>query len=236
MKHEHTTNHTTPATPTKKTFYFGGIDYNNTGRKDYPVYVTIEYREKDGKKVFTASGRIGARCGGQCLDTIAKYINNPTFNEIFRLWKLYHLNDMHPECEHQAAAGWRETAKESVPLYTFTMTTDAIREQNSIKNAVLQAAINGESLRLSKNKRLVLALDYSITSHTETLPQPSAPYYKLKSTEIKSLGWLSESEHPRGILSRPCPVCGYKYGTSWVYFPIPEEDEQKIYNLLRMEQ
>lgn len=30
----------------------------------------------------------------------------------------------------------------------------------------------------------------------------------------KALGWLRENEHPDGILCKPCPVCGYKYGTS----------------------
>ena len=51
-------------------------------------------------------------------------------------------------------------------------------------------------------------------------------------TEVKALGWLREDEHPEGILSRACPVCGYKYGSSWVYFPIPADDERIIEKLL----
>lgn len=222
----------------KKLFDFGKIDYYGRGSRRNAVTVDIEYTEKDGKKVFTASGMIwnstrsDCICGGQCLDTIAQYIKNPTFKQIFRLWNLYHLNDMHPECEHQAAAGWREKAAEKMTLYKFTMTTEAITEQNRTKSAVLRAAQDGETLRLSKEKRLVLGLDYSITSHSETLPETIAPYYKLKSTETKALGWLRESEHPDGILCKPCPVCGYAYGSKWVYFPIPEEDEKIIYKLL----
>lgn len=222
----------------KKRFDFGKIDYYGRGSRRNAVTVDVEYTEKDGKKVFTASGMIwnSARsdciCGGQCLDTIAQYIKNPTFKQIFRLWNLYHLNDMHPECEHQAAAGWREKAAEKVTLYKFTMTTEAITEQNRTKSAVLRAAQDGETLRLSKEKRLILGLDYSITHHSETLPETIAQYYKLKSTEIKTLGWLRESEHPDGILCKPCPVCGYAYGSKWVYFPIPEEDEKIIYKLL----
>lgn len=109
----------------KKIFDFGKIDYTGTGRKTDIV------------------------AGGQCLDIIARYIKTPLFKEIYRLWKLYHLNDMHPECEHQAAQGWTH-----------------------------------------------------------------------------------EHEHSRGILGKPCPVCGYKYGHGWNYFPIPEQDEQAIYKLL----
>lgn len=222
----------------KKRFDFGCIDYEGRGKALNRVTVEMEYKEENGKKRFSVSAsvwnsrRSDIVAGGQCLDTIAPYITDPLYKEILRLWELYHLNDMHPECEHQAAAGWREKAAEKVTLYKFTMTTEAITEQNRTKSAVLRAAQDGETLRLSKEKRLILGLDYSITHHSETLPETIAQYYKLKSTETKTLGWLRESEHPDGILCKPCPVCGYAYGSKWVYFPIPEEDEKIIYKLL----
>ena len=225
----------------KKRFNFGKIDYYGRGSRRNAVTVDIEYRENDGKKEFTASAEIwnstgsDCVCGGQCLDTVAQYIKHPVFKEIYRLWKLYHLNGMRPECIHQAAAGWREKAAEKVTLYKFTLTPEALREQNSIKNAVLQAAKDGEPLRLSDEKRAVLSLDYSRTSHAETLPASIAAFYKLKETEIKMLGWLREEEHPGGILCKPCPECGYKYGSAWVYFPIPAEDEKIIYKLFETE-
>jgi len=81
----------------KKTFNFGKIKYN-TNRKENPVTVTIKLTD-DG--CFTASGYIYNRlktdclCCGQCLDTIKKYMpHNKTFNQIYDIWKKYHLNDM----------------------------------------------------------------------------------------------------------------------------------------------
>lgn len=80
----------------KKTFKFGKIAYYSK-RRINTVTVTVEF--EDG--VFTASGDIynmthtDIVCGGQCLDTIAEYIHTPLFKEIYRLWKLYHNNDMH---------------------------------------------------------------------------------------------------------------------------------------------
>lgn len=86
----------------RKTFEFGKVDYLNHNRKDCAVEVEVELREKDDKIVFSACGRVwNARhtdiyCGGQCLDEIKELIpDNETFNKIHRLWKLYHLNDMH---------------------------------------------------------------------------------------------------------------------------------------------
>ena len=37
------------------------------------------------------------------------------------------------------------------------------------------------------------------------------------------LGWLKPEEHPEGLLCRPCPVCGYRYGTSWVREEVPQD-------------
>lgn len=88
----------------KKTFEFGKIAY--FGKRKINL-VTVEVEFKEG--CFTACGNIynmrqtDIVCGGQCLDTIAEYIHTPLFRKIYRLWKLYHLNDMHagtPEQEN----------------------------------------------------------------------------------------------------------------------------------------
>lgn len=223
----------------KRKFNFGKIDYFNCGKANNLVEVDIEYKEDRDKKRFSASARVWNSChsdivaGGQCLDDIAPYIDNPTFREILRLWKLYHLNDMHPECHHQNAMGWREKATEKVVLHTFTLISEVISKQNSIKRAIMSACILKGSVSIADEEKFILALEYSITTHKESLPKEIAQYYKLSKSEVKTLGWLRENEHPDGILCKPCPVCGYKYGSSWVYFPIPKDDERIIIKLLR---
>jgi hypothetical protein len=91
---------------TKKTFKFGKIDYNGTGRKINAVTVEVKY---DGEK-FSASGNIwnskktDILCGGQCLDEMYQHLkNNKTFLMIYSLWKQYHLNDMTPGTPKQMA-------------------------------------------------------------------------------------------------------------------------------------
>ncbi len=37
------------------------------------------------------------------------------------------------------------------------------------------------------------------------------------------LTWVSEKEHPKGLLSKPCPTCGYKYGTQWLHEDVPQD-------------
>ena len=100
----------------KKTFNFGKVDYLGIGKKNCPVEVEVELDENG---VFTASGMIynhmktDCYCGGQCLDTIAKYVDDKTFNEIYTLWKKWHLNDMHAGTieQEQALNNWEEKPK-----------------------------------------------------------------------------------------------------------------------------
>lgn len=47
----------------------------------------------------------------------------------------------------------------------------------------------------------------------------------------KTLGWLRPSEHPDGLLTRECPVCGYKYGTAWKFEAVPEDVLEFLHDL-----
>lgn len=232
----------------KRTFDFGLIDYENRGTARNRVTVEMEYKTDGDKKVFSVSANVwNARhsdivCGGQCLDSIAAYIDSPLYSEILRLWKLYHLNDMHPECEHQHAAEWHKIASKKVTLYHWRMTQEAMSEQKAAEKAALTALRCGETFKPTIKQKFFAALSYSLTTYTETPPENVAKYYEPKKplyagdrghTETKALGWLRENEHPDGILSKPCPVCGYKYGTSWVYYPIPADDEAIICKILK---
>lgn len=234
----------------KKTFTFEKIDYETPGIKKNLVTVEMRYKEENGKKRFSVCGNVwngrnsDIVCGDQCLDTIAKYIKDPVFVEIHRLWKLYHLNDMHPECEHQAALGWRDLAEKEVTLYHWHITQETREKQDSAKRAAVSALKRGETFTPTAEQTFFASLPYSLTTHEETLPAETAPFYKPKKplysgdkghTEKKLLGWLREDEHPDGILGKMCPVCGYRYGHAWQYFPIPPEDEKIIYKLMEVQ-
>lgn len=225
----------------RRIFNFGKIAYYSNRRENL-VTVEVELTEKDGKHVFTASGNIWNRLhtdiisGGQNLDEIAKTPvgHNPTFKEIYRLWKLYHLNDMHPECKHQAELGWREIAGETVKIYNFTMNSETSRLRSEIKDKVIKAAKNGDAYIPDETERKILNLEYFYKTFSEELPDDLKDYYKFDKSETKLKGWLYPSEHPDGILTKECPVCGYKYGTKWNHFEIDENDLIKINELMEV--
>lgn len=45
---------------------------------------------------------------------------------------------------------------------------------------------------------------------------------------------LWTKEEKAKMIGKPCPVCGYKYGTSWVYQEIPESDLLRIKEIINM--
>lgn len=93
----------------EKTFRFGKIDGYGNGRKTCPAEVEIELKDTADGPEFTASGCVWNPShttsirGGQCLDYIASFVEDPTFQEIYRLWKLYHLNSMRAGSPKQEA-------------------------------------------------------------------------------------------------------------------------------------
>jgi hypothetical protein len=134
----------------KKTFNFGKINYNGTGKR-YPVTVNVELKKRGGDDVFrmengqrvytgektpvyyefTASAMIGKRCGGQCLDTIARHIGElddpATFRKIHAYWKKYHLNGMHagtPEQEN-AIDEWKKAGNK----YDYSAVCEMLKER-----------------------------------------------------------------------------------------------------------
>jgi hypothetical protein len=116
-----------------KTFKFGKIDFNGSGRKNCAVEVTVELNtSKNGKPEFTASGEIWnprhtyCYCAGQCLDTIAKYVKNPEFKQIYTYWKKYHLNSMHAGTIEQedALEQWHESLQGPNKIVLFDYKRD----------------------------------------------------------------------------------------------------------------
>lgn len=119
----------------KKTFTLGKIKYTSKYNRTNEVTIDVELRNFGGEETFIIDRKTGQKtitgctpsyvelsicgniwnaphteivCGGQCLDTIAKYrnqLNNTElFDTLYSLWKKYHLNGMHAGTQEQERA------------------------------------------------------------------------------------------------------------------------------------
>ena len=140
-----------------------------------------------------------------------------------KIWKKYHLNDIHPECEHQRALGWCEEANEIVDYSRYHLKLDISHRQRKLNEYIDEILKTSGSITLSEDERILKSLPY-FTWH----PAKNAEYYELSKKDERPRGYLSYKEDPRGILLKPCPICGYEYGSAWRYMPIPEDVIKEI--------
>ena len=207
---------------TTRTFNFGTVEVE--GYIGYhTVKVDVTLKEENDKPVFTASATCGNIMGGQCIDEIweecqdqLRYKDYNLYKEIMELWQKYHLNDTKAWCEHQ---NYGDDMQEKVTVYHLRG--------------------NKEYDRLSKVRELperyLEVTEEGLKNVPMALYEPSTLYSK-DGKEQKSTGWITYDElyAPEGLLGRECPECGAKYGHSWYYMPIPENDLNRIKQLLNL--
>ena len=121
----------------KKTFNLGKIALYGK-RKINLVTLDIELNEKEGKPVFSASAMVwnskktDCLMGGQCLDDLYKNFiairNNKIFKNVYKFWKLYHLNDMHAGTieQEKAIKDWENKGNK----YDYTAACEYLKSIN----------------------------------------------------------------------------------------------------------
>lgn len=87
----------------ERTIKIGTFAVNGINRG---VYVTLRLKDnEDGKPIFSCSGEVKRCAWGQCYETIDKAAHdNPRWKVIYKLWRKYHLNDLHAGTEAQEKA------------------------------------------------------------------------------------------------------------------------------------
>ena len=203
-----------------KTVLIGSVKTWERGRWAR-VFCKIEF--KDGR--LSIHGVVGPLRSGNALGSCGQIIDHVAnierladgwtpakLGKFIEVWHRWHLNDMRAGCEHQRDDGW---GKESITLITPQFHTWRLVGQNShakpfcakLYAKVAEAALYGE------------------------IYEPKTPAEKswfdskvieIK-TETKSSSLVRPQKHPKGVLTKACPICGYKYGTSRLKEEVPQD-------------
>ena len=160
--------------------------------------------------------------------------NESKWFDFLSIWKKWHLNDMKASCEHQEALGWMDQASEEVTFYNWSLNSDTISRQNKIKEDAEKTLIETGRAVITKVEQDILKLEYILKTESAELTGSNLFYYVpckgsyKEHIETKTRGWLNISENEKGLINKPCPECGYKYGTSWKKREIPDEVIKQI--------
>jgi len=191
---------------------------------------------------LSISGSIGSHAGGQINDTLKDLMNKdaldyrPGWNAdrltaLLRIWERWHLNYMKPGCIHQSTA---ETRKE-LTLVKVSVHPWKIRDEETRRKMERLLKNYTEKGRIPTSEG-IFPLDYLIldcfkAAKNGEVYQPKTEGEKSYfehgvieiKTEKKAAGWVKPNEHPEGMLTRPCPQCGYAYGSAWLFDALPPE-------------
>ena len=139
----------------KLKYHLGKVDYLNKGVKANAVEIDIELRDRvnnrtgETYKEFSVTGSIWNHihtdiyCGGQCLDTIAKYIKgNEEFDFVYDMWKKYHLNGLHAGTRQQEDALKQAVAEGKLKSYGANNYTESCEYLKSI--GLYEVEVNGQ--------------------------------------------------------------------------------------------
>jgi hypothetical protein len=206
------------------------------------VYCRIELSNNGRLSISGVEGPMpSGNCRGSCGQLIMSYKeydtrgyksvadikpapgwNAETIKRFFDIWDRWHLNDMRAGCEHQRGAEWESR---EVTLYHFTLTEQASKDKKAAEQCALDALRRGEIFKPTAQQTELAVLPYEVTHHEPHLPARGQFYQPRNrgATEKKNTNWLKPSEHPAGLLCKPCPVCGYKYGTAWKREEVPAD-------------
>lgn len=204
------------------------------------VFINIKF--KDGKLSITGvegptrNGDAKGSCGQITIDPEDKswqFADGWTKDMLYSLntaWKDWHLNDMRPYCQHQKVRGWREQAMREVSLYHWTLRTAIFSQQRAIKDDVLASVKKTRRAFISDIQQRILNLPLSMTTHENSDPVPGEyepekadKGYGKPPIEKKTLGWLTQKEHPNGLLGKKCPDCDHTYGGACLRDEVPAE-------------
>lgn len=173
-------------------------------------------------------------CAGSCGQIVdeLKFITESTtgnelapgwseelLNEFIDIWDKWHLNDMILACEHQEEL-W-DLGKE-VEIVRLGYGRSYMKACDRAVNGRMTNTEYQEFAKMSEQvNRLVIKLGQKyVDAEVEALAESG--HITIKQDGVKSVNWLSEKEHPEGLLCKPCPVCGYKYGTKGLRRELPD--------------
>jgi hypothetical protein len=144
--------------------------------------------------------------------------------KLVRYWQRYHLNGMRSGCVHQDE--W-DTAKE-IEVYTYFRGDEYGKAEKVVKEGRCgnySEYVHLTGILAQVNKWLFGRLyKGSIEDAPEVFKRLCEEgFIKQHSSTKERAGHVRFNEHPEGLFCKPCPVCGYEYGTGYIWRQIPQE-------------
>jgi hypothetical protein len=203
------------------------VDLRGNGHR-YSVFIDVRWDAAKGS--LSISGVEGPKGDGDAVGSCGQIVMSPwdayapvdgiDLSRLREVWERWHLNDMRAGCEHQRAMGW---GGEEISLYHYKLNSETLSAQHALSRRAEEQLKEFGEMRLTPDEHRLIKLKWKVTTDGDADRGPDPEAYELESIEKKLAGWVYPREHPRGVLCKPCPVCGYTYGSAWLREDVPDD-------------
>lgn len=212
--------------PFTKVVRVGSVTIDN---RQAGVYVKIQWKEGAN---LSLTGVEGPKSNGDALGsagqigmpvnlTYAEGWDAATVTRLWETWKEWHLNDMQAGCEHQRTE-WN--VEKALTTTAYTWSSQYHEQRKKAESGELTDAEYAAYRTMNKAVHAVTMATNAPKYETADVTRLLADgWIKPEKTETRMAGWVYESEHPEGLLMKPCSTCGYKYGSEWKRKEVPED-------------
>lgn len=215
-----------------------GTNKTQDGRA-YSIFVKATYQDNR----LSITGVEGPTPGGNCIGSCGQIVMSmdPTTitpapgwsqDKILRLitiWNKWHLNDLKSECDHQRT-NWNFHREIEVTEFTWTTKFSDMRKRAS------QGTMSIDEYRNYKETapmvyRLTTDIDKMLFTSDMAIDALKQELIKIESKTTEKAYRIPYSQHPGGMLGKPCEICGYKYGSKWLKEEVPDNVLQELLDL-----
>lgn len=159
--------------------------------------------------------------------------NRAKAKKLLKIWDEWHLNDMQAGCEHQRK-NW--DLRKELTIVSFKLNYDILMKQREIETMIDETFKKSKTITLTDEQQEIKNLPYIVElprGEQYEVPEKVKKYYNpnIKDTNTKMACHFTPTDHPEGLLTKPCEVCGYEYGTSWLKEELPQEVIDFLTNL-----
>jgi len=201
------------------------------GKTFAPVFCKIEFENGNLAITGVVAPNTSGNCRGGCGQIYDNLINQSEkiFTEgwnkdlvlrLVEVWKKWHLNDMKAGCEHQEKAGWGD---KDLKIVHLKLRPEVWSKQDKIEEKCKNNLRSKLKAEITKREQKLLNLPYTFEMQAGKKSSIVKRYYITEKIENKKSNWVEPSVHEEGVLGKPCPVCGYEYGSAWKRQKVPKE-------------
>lgn len=220
----------------------GYVNYHEFATRPSRNLCKVEWELKDGKfsmfaEIWQQNQRDILRAG-QCVDEVAKlFPDDAKLQRMCKIWERWHLNDMRAGCEHQRELPefqprYEPALEISVEYHAYRTLEVAAYKDETSPEAKLLANLQAFDLKPFQKVLMTQERADKLCAWLGDWADQTTKYAKghnliINKVEIP-LHHTYPKDHPLGFLTKPCPVCGYRYGSKWLKEELPEDVVKEI--------